>query len=154
VAGVDSGVPITALRTGEGMMDVWLQESRAIGATLGLLAILALFMAVLGLYGMVAHSVTQRTFELGVRMVLGANHRAVQASVMESFVVLSGIGMAIGVAIAGILGLVAHSFLVLLQVSYLPMVLGITALLMVVVAALVPATRATQIQPVVALKCE
>jgi putative ABC transport system permease protein len=156
VGRVDAGVPITAIRTGEGMMDVWLQESRAIGATLGLLAVLALGMAVLGLYGMVAHSVAQRTFELGVRMVLGANRWAIRASVMRSFVLFSGLGMTVGLAIALVLGLVARSFLVLLQVSYLPMVLGTTALLMGVatLAALVPAIRATNIEPVVALRCE
>jgi ABC-type antimicrobial peptide transport system permease subunit len=156
IARVDAGVPVTNLSTGEGMMDLWLQESRAIGAALGLLAVLALVMAVFGLYGMVAHSVAQRAFELGVRMVLGANRWAIQASVIRSFVILSSVGMAIGVVIAGIFGLVARSFLVLLQVSYVPMVLGITALLMAVavVAALVPASRATRIEPAVALKCE
>jgi putative ABC transport system permease protein len=156
VARVDPGVPITAIRTGEGMMDVWLQESRAIGAALGLLAVLALGMAVLGLYGMVAHSVAQRTFELGVRMVLGANRWAIRASVMRSFVLFSGLGMTVGLVIAVVAGLVARSFLVLLQVSYLPMVLGTTALLMGVatIAALVPAIRATNIEPVVALRCE
>ena len=58
--------------------------------------------------------------------------------------------------IANAVGLVARSFLVLLQVSYVPMTLGITALLMgvVVVAALIPARRATHIEPVVALKCQ
>jgi putative ABC transport system permease protein len=156
VARVDAGVPIIALRTGEGMMNQWLQESRTIGASLGVLAILALSMAILGLYGMVSHSVSQRTFELGVRMVLGANRWTVQASVMRSFVGLAAIGLAIGVVIATAVGLVARSFLVLLQVSYVPMTLGITALLMgvVVVAALIPARRATHIEPVVALKCQ
>jgi putative ABC transport system permease protein len=156
VSRVGPGVPIGSLRTGEGMMDSWLQESRAIGAMLGLMGVLALLMAVLGLYGMVAHSVAQRTFELGVRMVLGANRWAIQASVMKSFVFLAGIGMAVGLVFAGVAGLVARSFLVLLQVSYIPMVLGITATLMgvVVVAAFIPAVRATTIPPVVALKCE
>jgi len=156
LAGVDAGVPVTGFRTGEGMVDEWLQESRAIGAALGLLAILALGMAMVGLYGMVAHSVAQRTFELGVRMVLGANRWKIRASVMRSFIKLAGIGMVIGVAIAGVFGVVARSFLVLLQVPYVPMVLGVTGLLMmvVVVAAYIPARRATAIQPVVALKCE
>lgn len=153
---VGPGVPISSVRTGEGMLDAWLQESRTIGATLGLMGLLALLMAVLGLYGMVAHSVAQRTFELGVRMVLGADRRRIQASVMKSFVRLSGIGIAIGLVLAGMAGLLARSFLVLLQVSYVPMVLGISGLLLVVVvvAAFIPAYRATSIQPVVALKCE
>jgi ABC-type antimicrobial peptide transport system permease subunit len=89
-------------------------------------------------------------------MVLGANRWAIRASVMRSFVLFSGLGMTVGLVIAVVAGLVARSFLVLLQVSYLPMVLGTTALLMGVatIAALVPAIRATNIEPVVALRCE
>jgi len=156
VARIDEAVPITSVRTGERMVDDWLQESRGIGAMLGVLAILALGMAVLGLYGMVAHSVAQRTFELGVRMVLGARGRAIQASVMRSFLLLAAVGVAIGIGVGALLGLVVRSFLVLLQVPWIPMVLGVSGLMMGVVAlaAWVPARRATTIQPVVALKTQ
>ncbi len=156
VARVDGGVPVTGFRTGETMVDAWLQESRTIGVMLGIMGILALAMAILGLYGMVAHSVAQRTFEFGLRMVLGADRWSIRLSVMRSFLTLSGIGLAVGLVLALISGMVARSFLVLLQVSYVPMTLGVTALLGVVVAvaAYVPARRATSIEPVVALKCE
>jgi putative ABC transport system permease protein len=156
VVRVDNGVPVSGFRTGEGMVDAWLQESRSIGAMLGIMGVLALGMAILGLYGMVSHSVAQRTFELGLRMVLGADRWSIRLSVMRSFLSLSGVGLAIGIVLAAIFGMVARSFLVLLQVSYVPMTLGIAALMavVVVVAAYVPARRATSIEPVVALKCE
>jgi putative ABC transport system permease protein len=156
VARVDLSVPVTGLRTGEVMVDEWLQESRSIGVMLGIMGVLALAMAILGLYGMVAHSVAQRTFELGLRMVLGADGSSIRLSVMRSFLAQSAIGLAVGIALAVIFGMVARSFLVLLQVSYVPMTLGVTALmaLVVAVAAYIPARRATSIEPVVAMKYE
>ena len=154
VSRVDGGVPVTGFRTGEGMVDAWLQESRSIGVMLGIMGALALAMAILGLYGMVAHSVAQRTFELGLRMVLGADRTSIRLSVMRSFLTLSGIGLAVGILLAVISGMVARSFLVLLQVSYVPMTLGVTAMMAAIVAlaAYLPARRATSIEPMVALK--
>jgi putative ABC transport system permease protein len=153
---VDPGVPVTGFQTGEEAVTDWLRESKTTGVSLGLLAVLALGMAILGLYGMVAHSVAQRTFELGLRAVLGASPGAVLFSVMRSFVGLAGVGLGIGVLISVAGGMVARSFLVLLQVSYLPMVLGVAGLLLgvVILAAYLPARQAIRIEPVVALKCE
>ena len=156
IASVDAGVPATDFQTGEGAVAAWLRESKSIGASLGVMGALALGMAMLGLYGMVAHSVAQRTFELGLRAVLGANRAAILSSVMRSFVGLAGIGVVIGTVIAVALGVIARSFLVLLRVSYLPTVLGVVGLLMgvVIVAAYLPARQAIRIEPVIALKHE
>jgi putative ABC transport system permease protein len=156
VTSVDPGVPVEGLRTAEGTVEDWLRESRAIGKALGFTALLALGMAVLGLYGMVAHSMAQRTFELGVRMVLGAGRVQVRLSVMRAFLAYAGLGLLLGVAISLAVGRVARSFLVLLQVSYIPMTLGITGLLasVVILATYLPARRATLIAPSVALRTE
>ena len=156
VARVDAGVPVTAVQTGEGAVTEWLQESRTVGASLGFLAVLALGMALLGLYGMVAHSVAQRTFELGLRAVLGASPAELRLSVMRSFVALAGVGTVLGVLVSIAIGVVARSVLVLPRISFLPVVLCVTGLMIgaATVAAYLPARRATRIEPVIALKCE
>jgi putative ABC transport system permease protein len=154
ISRVDAGVPATGFRTGERAIAEWLRESRTTGGLLGVMAALALGMSIIGLYGLVAHSVAQRTFEIALRVVLGAGPTEVHLAVMRSFVTYAGVGTVIGVLISVALGVVARSFLVLLQVSYVPMVLGVGGLLMgvAIVAAYVPARHATRIEPVVALK--
>jgi len=153
---LDDAVPISQLRTSEAVVDLWLQESRVIAVALGLLGILALGLATVGLYGMVAYSVAQRTYELGIRMVLGADRFEVRLAVMRSFLMLSGIGLAVGLAISLAMALVMRSQLVLLQVMWVPSVLGIVTLLILVVmlASYVPARRATTIEPALALRYE
>jgi putative ABC transport system permease protein len=153
---IDAGVLISRISSGEGLVDEWLQESRTVAATLGVLGLLALGMAVLGLYGMVAYSVAQRTFELGVRMVLGAQVGAIRWTVMRSFVTLAGIGLTIGLVISGIGGLIVRSQLVMLRISIFSTVGGLVLLLVgvVLLASYLPARRATLIQPVQALRCE
>jgi putative ABC transport system permease protein len=153
---IDPGVPISQIRSGEGLVDEWLLESRTVAATLGVLGILALGMAVLGLYGMVAYSVAQRTFELGVRMVLGAQRGAIRWTVMRSFVTLAGIGLTIGLVISGIGGLIVRSQLYMLRISIFSTVAGLVLLLggVVLVASYLPARRATTIEPIQALRCE
>jgi putative ABC transport system permease protein len=153
---VDPDVPSSFYRTGDGLMDEWLQESRTVAATLGLLGALALGLAVLGLYGMVAYSVAQRSFELGVRMVLGANRHSVRFAVMRSFLVLGGSGILGGLAISAATALAARSQLVMLRTSVASTAGLISVLLatVVLVASYVPARRATAIEPVRALRSE
>ncbi|UCG85381.1 MAG: ABC transporter permease [Gemmatimonadota bacterium] len=153
---IDAGVPLSQIRTGPTLIDDWLQESRTVAASLGVLGLLALGMAVLGLYGMVAYSVAQRTFELGVRMVLGADVRAIRWAVMRSFVTLAGVGLSIGLIISGIGGLVTRSQLVMLRIPIFSTVAGLVVLLsaIVLLASYLPARRATSIEPVQALRCE
>jgi len=153
---IDPDVPSNSYRTGEGLTDEWLQESRTVAATLGLLGALALGLAALGLYGMVAYSVAQRSFELGVRMVLGANRHSIRFAVMRSFLVLSGSGILGGLAISAITAAVARSQLVMLRTS-VASTAGLIALLLLAVvgvASYLPARRATAIEPVRALRCE
>jgi len=156
VGRVDSGVPVSSMTTGEGLVDLWLQESRTIAAVLGVLGVLALGMAMIGLYGMVAYSVAQRTFELGLRMVLGADRGAIRRTVMRSYLVLAAVGVAAGLLISAIGGFVVRSQLVMLRIPIVSTVSGLVLLLAVVVlvASYLPARRATRIEPIRALRFE
>jgi hypothetical protein len=153
---VDSGVPLSQIRAGGDLVDVWLQESRTVAAMLGVLGILALGMAVVGLYGIVAYSVAQRTFELGLRMVLGADRGAIRRTVMRSYVTLAAAGLTIGLFISAIGAFIARSQLVMLRIPFISTVGGVVLLLagVVLVASYLPARRATRIEPVQALRCE
>jgi putative ABC transport system permease protein len=153
---VDAGVPISSIRTGEGLVDAWLQESRTVSTTLGLLGVLALGLAVVGLYGMVAYSVARRTFEIGVRLVIGASRGAIRMTVMRSFLILAGIGLTIGLGISLVVAVVLRSQMAFLQVPYPSTVGGLVVLLVgvVLLASYLPARRATSIEPVVALRSQ
>jgi cell division protein FtsX len=153
---VDAGVPLSQIRSGERLVDDWLQESRTIASMLGVLGLLALGMAVVGLYGMVSYSVAQRTFELGVRMVLGADRGAIRRTVTQSFVTLAGTGLLIGLVVSAIGAIVVRSQLVGLRIPIFSTVSGLVGLLVTVVllASYLPARRATSIEPLRALRCE
>jgi len=153
---VDAGVPVSGIRSGEGLVDDWLRESRTVAASLGVVGLLALGMALVGLYGMVSYSIAQRTFELGVRMVLGADRWAIRRTVMQSFLALSGTGLLIGLAISAIGGLVLRSQMAILRVPLGSTVVGLVLLLggVVLLASYVPARRATSVEPIQALRCE
>jgi putative ABC transport system permease protein len=147
-------VPLTRLLTGEGLVADWLRESRSIAATLGLVGVLALVLAVVGLYGMVSYTVGRRTPELGVRMALGAGAWAIRMSVMRSFLVLGSVGVALGLVLSALGATAMRSQLTMLRTPVLSTALVITVVLMAVVAvaSYVPARRATRIEPVRALR--
>lgn len=123
---------------------------------IGPAAILALIIAAIGLHGVMAHAVSQRTRELGIRMAIGASPREIVGLVLRQGLVLTGIGLALG-----LLGAAAAARLVanlLFGVSpsdpatfvLVPAVLlGVAAL-----AACVPARRALAVDPLVAFKAE
>jgi len=121
---------------------------------LGGFAIAALMLAAIGIYGLIAHAVTQRTREIGIRMALGAAPLTVIAIVLRESVALASIGAAIGLAAAA--GVTRYLESMLFDLTPLdPGTFVAVALLFVVVALLasyVPAARASRIDPVVALR--
>jgi ABC-type antimicrobial peptide transport system permease subunit len=123
---------------------------------LSIFGVLALSLAALGLYGVMAYTVSQRTRELGIRISVGAKQWEILTLILEEGLMLSIIGMVAGVAIAlAVTRLSAH---LLYGVSAAdPLTFAVVALLLLVVAtaaAYFPALRATKVDPVIALRME
>lgn len=123
---------------------------------LSIFAGLALLLAVIGIYGVIAYGVAQRRQEFGVRLALGASRRSILQLVLRQGLAFGGLGILIGVAGAFALERLLRSYLYGVAPSD-PWALGASAVLMSVVAVLasaVPALRATKFDPMVALRCE
>ena len=156
VRGVDRDQPISDVRTMEERIDASVGPRRLSMLLLGLFAGVALLMACLGLYGLMAYAVAQRTRELGLRMAIGAPQRSVLGLVVRQGLALALIGSAIGVAGSLALTRVIEGQLYATRAAD-PLTLGAVVVLLILVtllATLVPAHRATRIDPVVALRSE
>ena len=153
---VDPRLPLGKVRTMEEV-----KEQKMLWATqptwaLGVFAALAALMAALGLYGVLAHAVTQQRREIGIRMALGARAGDVVTHTLRSALALLLAGLAAGLAGAVALTRTLHSLL--FQVSALdPMAIAAGCLLMTllgVLAAFVPASRAARVDPMTVLRDE
>ena len=158
VQDLDSSLPILALRTFEqhleSNLDLWLVKAGA--ALFSIFGLLALGLAVVGLYGVKAYSVARRTREIGIRMALGAQAGAVLRMIMRegSIMLIAGVGIGLLLAIATAKVLSG----ILYEVSALDPVAFTVAPLLLTAAALIatwlPARRATRVNPVQALRAE
>jgi ABC-type antimicrobial peptide transport system permease subunit len=117
--------------------------------------LVALFLALVGIYGLLAYSVKQRTAEIGVRMALGASRAAVIAMVLRHGLALTAGGLAIGLAGAFALTRVMSAWLFGVTATD-PLTFALTPALLLIAASaacLIPAWRAARIDPVDALRC-
>ena len=123
---------------------------------LAVFASLALTLAGIGIYGIVAYSVTERTHEIGVRLALGAQRRDVVTMIVAQGMVLTLIGTAVGVVSALLLTRLMSSLLFGVSAADPVTFAAIPVLLAAVafVACSVPARRATRVDPLVALRAE
>jgi putative ABC transport system permease protein len=134
-----------------------LLPSRVGAALLGSAALLGLALASIGLYGVLAYSVTRRTAEIGLRMALGADRRAVLRMVLRESAVLVGWGVAVGLSVAVFATRPLSMFLVSdLRTTDPPTFLGVIGVLSAVAigATLAPALRAVRVDPIKALRTE
>jgi putative ABC transport system permease protein len=132
------------------------QSERLMGATLICASLLALFLSAIGLYGIIASAVGQRTRELGIRMALGAQRADVLKLVLGQGVRLALCGIAIGMAAAFALSRLLSGFLYGVSAQN-PVAFIAGALLLLFVALMaccIPAKRATKVDPIIALRCE
>jgi putative ABC transport system permease protein len=157
LAVIEPNQPVaTRIRTMEEVVDASVSSRRFPMMLLTGFALLALALAAVGIAGVVAYSVVQRTKEIGVRMALGARSRDVLTMVVGRS--LSWTLAGLGVGLVASLGLLRLLGTLLYGVRPLePMVLGAVSLLLVAVAlgaSYLPARRAACVDPVVALRCE
>jgi predicted permease len=153
---IDSEVPLTDLRTMETRISTSLATRRSPALMAGIFAASALLLATVGLYGVMAYTVAQRTSEFSIRMALGALPAHVLGMVLREAGVLVGSGLLIGlIAAAGAARLIASMLYDLSPAD--PGTYFLVALILSVVAAiacLLPARRAARVDPMVALRCE
>jgi putative ABC transport system permease protein len=156
VAALDPAVAVFQVSTMDELLATQITEERFHTLLFGCFAGLALLLTTVGLYGVMAYSVTRRTREFGVRIALGAGRSEVLSMVLKQAVALLGTGLALGLIASLATSRLLHSLL--FGVSSLdPGVLALSALLVAftgLLAAYLPARRATKVDPILALRHE
>jgi putative ABC transport system permease protein len=153
---LDRELPMSAVATMDQLLADSLSRARFTMLLLGIFALVALVLAAVGVYGLIAYSVTQRTQELGIRMAIGAQRRDVLRLVLEQGTRLTLLGVAIGVLAALALSRLLGGLLFGVSATDPLTFAGVAGLLAVValLACFVPARRATRVDPMVALRYE
>jgi predicted lysophospholipase L1 biosynthesis ABC-type transport system permease subunit len=154
VGELDPALPVAEVQTLDQNVARAMAQPRFLALLLGVFAGVALLLAAVGTYGLMAHSVAERNREIGIRMAMGAEPAAVRSLVLRQGAALAGTGLAVGVV--GALGLTRFLGAQLYEVGALdlrtfvavPLFLGGVALL----ACWIPARRATRVDPVEALR--
>jgi len=156
LASIDRDLPPENLRTLEQQISRNIQDDRIVLQLAAVFAILATALAMLGLYGVMANSVTRRTREIGIRMALGAGPRSIRGMVLRELAWILGIGLVTGVPAALVLARYTKSQLFGVEAFDAVVVAGTVVALAVTAAAAgyVPARRASKVSPLDALRYE
>src|ERR1700683_5395340 len=156
LAEIDPNQPLVKVRTMEENMVTTVAQPRFRTWLIGILAILALVLAAVGVYGVMSYTVTQRTSEIGVRVALGAQPQDVFRVVVGQGLRLALFGVGLGLVAALVLTRLLQSFLFGIS-AYDPVTFIAVSLLLTLVAAAAsyfPARRATRVDPMIALRYE
>ena len=153
---VDPQQPVSYVRTMDQLMETDVADRTRPMILLGVFAGLALVLACIGVYGVLAYAVAQRTREIGVRMALGAKPRDVTRMILGGGVKLSAIGLLAGGALAAGLANLLETLLFGVTVVAPGIYVGTAATLLLValMACVIPAQRASRVDPAVALRNE
>ena len=156
LAEVDPNLTINSVRTMQQQIDYSFEQERAVAGLAGLFGVVALLLAAVGLYGVTAYTVAQRTQEIGIRMALGADRGNVVQLVLRGAGKRVLLGLALGVPLA-----IGGGRLISAQLygvsSWDPFALIVAAIALAIsafVAAIIPAGRAASISPMTALRIE
>jgi len=156
VAAIDKDQPIFDVHTMQQLVDDSISTRRLTLVLLGIFSALALILAAIGIYGVMAYTVALRTQEIGIRMALGAQQKDVLRLVLGQGARIAFFGVAIGLAAAAALGRLLSSLLFSVSASD-PITFAAVAVLLISVALLacyIPARRAMRVDPLIALRHE
>ncbi|HET6975495.1 MAG TPA: ABC transporter permease [Pyrinomonadaceae bacterium] len=156
---VDSNLPLSNMRTQVQQADETLAMERMFAKLLTLFGLIAQQLAAIGLYGVIAYVVSQRTHEIGIRMALGADRRSVLMMVVRQGMILTLVGIALGLAAAYVLTKYLESLTSMLfgvepRDPWTFAVIAMGLCIVALIACLVPARRATKVDPLTALRYE
>jgi predicted permease len=156
VRAVDATLPITGVRTMQSVIDRSMARTSFTMIMLGIASAMALLLGLVGIYGVISYSVSQRTREIGIRVALGAEHGAVRRMFVRHGAILAAAGLAIGLTAALLMTQWMSSLLFGVQaidpVTYAAV--GVLLLLATVLASYIPARRATAVDPATTLRSE
>lgn len=156
IRAVDSGLAVSDIQTLDAVVDQFWAGQRVIGAILRGFGLVALALAAIGTYGVLAYSVVLRTQEIGIRMALGASRKSVVGMMMKRGVILGSIGMLFG--LPGVL--LVKAGLEQVFAGFIPVEMDATVgavfvmVLVIALASFVPARRAASVDPLKALRWE
>lgn len=156
VRAADPTIPMYAIETMDKVRQLSYWQYGLFGWMFGIFGMIALFLAAIGVYGVISYGVSQRTHEIGVRVALGAQRGDVMRLVVVQGMTLAGIGIAVGILGAFGVTRVVSSFLYGVSATDPVSFVGVALFLALValVASLLPARRATAVDPIVALRAE
>jgi ABC-type antimicrobial peptide transport system permease subunit len=153
---LDGNVPVTGTRTMSSIVDAAMEDTSLTMSILGVATFMALFLAAIGLAGVISYVVGQRTREIGVRVALGASASDVRDMILRQSLVVIVVGTVLG--LAGALGLTRLMEALLYEVSSTDPVTFVTApivlLLVSLLATWLPVRKATSVNPTEALRAE
>jgi ABC-type antimicrobial peptide transport system permease subunit len=149
-------VPIVDVKTMEQVFRGSMARSQFTLVMLGIAGAMALLLGIVGIYGVISYSVSQRTRELGIRVALGAGNAELRAMVVGQGILLAGIGVGVGLVVAGAATRIMSSLLfetsTMDPVTYVLAAAGLLGA--AAIASYVPAHRASSVNPVDALRME
>jgi predicted permease len=156
IAAIDLNVPLADVTTQMQVRDKGISQERLFAFLCSALALLAVLLSCIGLYGLMAYNVARRTREIGVRIALGATRRNVAWPILREALVLGAVGVAVGGPIAlALTQLIKSQFYGVGPTDPVTLMgAGILLVVVTIISAWLPARRAARIDPMVALRCE